>query len=197
MRIVYSPPSPRNARGAARVNAIQAAIEAASTIDSTNLREEGIDRRPLVNYVQGEILEKIEQTARPGASLAVTGAVWTTYVHNGTTFQTAGAVSVLANQYLFLRLGISFENTIAGGVGLTALSRFDVRLAYDNGALVPITHSERPFKRFPLEHGDVETIGIIPGPATVNFVRVQFKLDAGVAFPRWSLLSCKLYRRVT
>ena len=198
MKIQYTPIAPGDDRDPDQVNAIYDAIEAGSLVTADNLREEGFHADAFVPYVQGEIVAIVNPGGRAAASLPTTGVVWTVLSHNGTPMQD-GPIALDAGDLLFIRSRVFFQNTFSNGIGLTPGSRFEGRLVY-NGAQV-LAHSLRP--RLVLaaisdkRHGCFETVGYIAGPASINSVALQYRLDAGVAFPWAPLLTAKRYRRVS
>lgn len=203
-KVQVTPPVARGTRRPAKVNALYSAIEAAgaSGWNAANFAEEGLARRVLESGVAvAQAFDPIEETVR--ASLPFT-LLWATYTPNGTAFL-AGPLTLAANELLVLRARVQFETTLTSGMGLgngTDNTTVQFRFATNNGSVAAIAGSKRTL--FTAKgHAWADVLGVVPGPATLTDVRLQFSMFGpgvgganGVAYPSKSIMYGAIHRRV-
>jgi hypothetical protein len=204
-RIVTTRIAPGDARSAASVNAQYTAIEAAANaLDFTNFTEEGITRWVTGSEEPSDNAAHIDEDTRSGVTMVA--AAWATAVFSGTTFRT-GALSVLANEKLRIRARMTFESTVAAGLGLSSLDQVGIRLAYRAGGVTTVkTATVRrdliTASVTGLNHTRLRTQGLINGAIELEWVELQVEyVNAGgggyACYPSKGLLDVQRFRRVT
>jgi hypothetical protein len=194
-------------RGVGSVNGFKTVFEGIGQVDPPNLGEEGLDRRSIDTGFHGNLFRVTENTR---ATLTTdTGSTWTLFDPTGsnpiryTTNFTLAADEVALVQYRIL-LTSKLSETGAARWGIGPSTSFRTRLLWDDLTTTHIGGYARRANAVGLgqAHGSMDSFTVIPGPCTVDYVRVEYLLqldgavtDAGIS-PARTLLIGTRYRRV-
>ena len=200
-RVAVNPIEPGDARSAASLNAFYTAFEAADPLSADNFAPEGLPGPSFVAHQKCEVVGKVSELTRVGATLGNTAFVQ--YAPNGTAFRVS-TIDLLANEVLRIKGRVELRATKAAGVGLGAGADFGLRIAYRVGG---VTSTPSRFMRhesrsgvMPVNinlHGTVGVLGYLVGPLTIEWVELQYSLTVGPAFPIASVLLIDRFRRVS
>lgn len=202
--INFDPISRGNARSAASLNAFYTAFEALEPLVAANYREDGIGRKALGAQSHGDRVFEIEETTRVAAAAVITGAAYAQFAMGATVFRYTGAPLVLAaNEILVLRGRVVLNSLVAAGnQGLAPASIFGLRIRHSLTAVVTSPNrSQREIQTLAAGtrglHWSIGTLGWIGGPASIDWVELQYRLSANTAWPGIGQFYGHRLRRVT
>jgi hypothetical protein len=190
---------PGDARSAASVNAVYAAIEAAANnLNEVNLAEEGITRYVTAARQKADNVVNIElntRTARPVAA-------WGTLVNAATTFR-SGALALAANEVYRVRASIEHTSTVGAGVGIPAGAQVGIRIAYSVAGVVTVVTSST--RRRTVAVGALRGLDgksllaqcLLFGPVNFDWIEAQDLVVGAGCYIDKTKLDVTIFRRVT
>jgi hypothetical protein len=198
-RITWTPLTEASIRDAATTNAIFDQIETQTTnLDEDNFREGGLDHVPFETDVASR--KAFVPIIHSGPSDLVTPAAFATLNVGAINFQT-GAITLEANERLVLRFSAQLVTSTTPTYGLPANADLNVRLRQFSNAVAAVLPGSNSTYTAGATYGievGVDTMGVINGPLSLDWVEVQVSEPAGLT-TRWgsAVFSGHIYRRVT
>jgi hypothetical protein len=189
-RVLYTPPRPGDIRSADDINTILTAIASASgDVDQRNFAEEGLDATVFEREVSARRRARVTGSARTAIAAAAAFATipFVTTGGSGIAVRTAAIGQLAANSVLRIRSRLSFESTVAAGVGIPNDGvRTLVRHVWNDGvSTTKVAGSQKSHRKLtpiaiPLHLTFVWESWLVGPIANIAWIEVQYQRASGI-----------------